>query len=175
MQEITQEIEIEEADEKTDDAIEELLAKDVTPDLEIKAEPEEVKEEPETLEDHPGITLLDMAFEQSSEYCKKNNLPPPNAKVYQDFSRPFLNKAFWHYFPEGNLPDSPKVALLLGVTGLGLAYIPTIIAYYDRKRKEVEHSPETTQETGEEKQEAKEVKKDKKTKTIKDVFKEAWS
>ncbi len=161
-----QEIEIE---EKRDDAIEELLARDVTPDLEIKAEVEEVEEEPEILEDHPGIALLDMAFEQSIEYCGKNNLPPPNTKVYQDFSRPFLNKAFWHYFPEGNLPDSPKVALLLGVAGLGMAYIPTIMAYYDRKRKKIEQS----ESEGEEEQKAEEVKKEKE-KTPKDIFKEAW-
>ena len=171
MEEITQEIEIEDAEEKKDDAIEELLAKDVTPDLEIRAEVEKVEEEPEILEDHPGIALLDMAFGQSIEYCRKNNLPPPNIKVYQDFSRPFLNKAFWYYFPEGNLPDSPKVALLLGVAGLGMAYIPTIMAYYDRKRKEVEQS--TEKKEAEEEQKAEEVKKEKE-KTPKDIFREAW-
>ena len=126
------------------EALEELKSKDITPDLEIKAEPveegaEEITEEKEEKEergDHPGVVLLDMAVKQSVEMCKKNGLPPPNMKFYNEFSKPFLNEAFWHYFPSGELPDSPRVALFLGVAGLGLAYIPTIMAYYSRMKEE---------------------------------------
>ena len=171
MEEVTQEIEIEESEEKKDDAIEELLSKDVTPDLEIK-EVEEEKEKPEIpSEDHPGVVVLDMAIEQSVEFCRKNSLPPPNTKIYEDFSRPFLNKAFWYYFPDGELPDNPKIALLLGVSGIGIAYLPTIMAYYDRKRKKIEKSTEKKEA---EEQKAEEVKTEKREKTPRDIFKEAW-
>jgi len=130
----------------TDDfeALEELKSKDITPDLEIKAESTEGAEETEEKEergDHPAVVLLDMAVKQSVEMCKKNGLPPPNMKFYNEFSRPFLNEAFWHYFPSGDLPDSPRVALFLGVAGLGLAYIPTIMAYYSRMKEEKRKPP----------------------------------
>ena len=128
--------------------LEELKSKDITPDLEIIDEEEkEEKKEIEEKGDHPAVILLDMAVEQSAEMCKKNKLPPPNMKFYSEFSRPFLNKAFWYYFPSGELPDSPKLALLLGVAGLGLAYIPTIVAYYSKnKNREKEENKEKKKE-----------------------------
>lgn len=160
-----------EENQKVEENLEELLTKDVTPDLEIKTEVEEEEKE-EELRDHPGVILLDMAVEQSVEFCKKNDLPPPNTKVYRDFSRPFLNKAFWHYFPDGELPDNPKVALLLGLAGIGIAYIPTIIAYYE-KRKKIKQSTEKKKEEQEEKQP--EEKTEAKAEDVKSVFEKAWS
>jgi hypothetical protein len=148
----------------TDDfeAPEELKSKDITLDLEIKAEPvEEGAEETEEKEergDHPAVVLLDMAVKQSVEMCKKNRLPPPNMKFYNEFSKPFLNEAFWHYFPSGDLPDSPRVALFLGVAGLGLAYIPTIMAYYSRMKEERDKRWQPRQKEAKEAKEAKEEK-----------------
>ena len=47
-----------------------------------------------------------------------------------------MNEALWHYLPEGNLPDDPRIALALGVAGLGLAFAPTLIAVYQKKEEE---------------------------------------
>ncbi len=86
--------------------------------------------------DHPVLTILDMGIKQSGEYLKKQNLPPANNDVYENFSKPFLNTACWHYLPDGSLPDDPRFALALGVAGLGLAFAPTLLAVYERKEEE---------------------------------------
>lgn len=85
---------------------------------------------------HPVVTVLDMAVKQSGEFLRKQNLPPANTAVYESFSKPFLNEAAWYYLPEGNLPDDPRIALALGVAGLGLAFAPTLIAVYQKKEEE---------------------------------------
>src|SRR5208337_4781795 len=51
--------------------------------------------------DHPGIALLDIAIDESVRYCEKEHFPPPNLSLWQNFSRGFLNKSLWHYFPTG--------------------------------------------------------------------------
>lgn len=86
--------------------------------------------------DHPAITILDMAVKQSGEYLKKQGLPPANNAVYESFSKPFLNTALWHYMPAGSIPDDPRVALALGVGGLGLAFLPTMLAAYQHQEEE---------------------------------------
>lgn len=86
--------------------------------------------------DHPAISILDMAVRQSGVYLQKQGLPPANNDVYENFSKPFLNEAAWHYLPEGNLPDDPRIALALGVAGLGLAFLPTALAVYQKKEEE---------------------------------------
>jgi len=86
--------------------------------------------------DHPAISILDMAIRQSGAYLKGRGLPPANNDVYENFSKPFLNEALWHYLPEGNLPDDPRIALALGVAGLGLAFAPTMIAIYQKQEEE---------------------------------------
>ncbi len=127
----------------------EIEAKDITEEVAIeeKKEDEEVEEEKG---DHPAITLLDLAIDQAVEYCKKNNLPEPNKGIYEGFSRPFLNKAFWHYLPGGDLPDDPRLMLILGVAGLGFACLPTVMAFW-RKEKSKEKKEEKTEEKKEEK------------------------
>lgn len=91
---------------------------------------------PEKTGDHPAVTILDMAVKQSAEYLQKQNLPPANNAVYESFSKPFLNTALWHYLPDGDLPDDPRIALALGVGGLGLAFAPTLIALHQKKEEE---------------------------------------
>lgn len=86
--------------------------------------------------DHPVLTILDMAVKQSAVYLKKQGLPPANNDVYENFSKPFLNDAAWHYLPDGSLPDDPRFALVVGVAGLGLAFAPTLIAVYQRGEEE---------------------------------------
>lgn len=86
--------------------------------------------------DHPALALLDMAVKQSGEYLRSQHLPPANNAVYEHFSKPFLNDALWHYLPDGSLPDDPRLALALGVGGLGLAFAPTLIALNRRKEEE---------------------------------------
>lgn len=88
--------------------------------------------------DHPALTILDMAVNQSGVYLRKQGLPAANNDIYESFSKPFLNTAAWHYLPEGNLPDDPRIALALGVAGLGLAFAPTLIAVYHQKKEEEE-------------------------------------
>lgn len=96
--------------------------------------------------DHPFLAALDMAVETSEEFIRKEGLPAPNTKIYTGFSRPFLNKAMWHYLPEGDLPDDPKVALALGAGGLALAYLPTLLALNERrKNQEREEKKEKSQ------------------------------
>jgi len=99
-----------------------------------------------------------MAVKQSGGYLEKQHLPPPNTDVYEDFSKPFLNTACWHYLPDGGLPDDPRVALALGVGGLALAFAPTLIALYERKEEEKKREEQekkrkktrSEEETGEE-------------------------
>lgn len=87
---------------------------------------------------HPALALLDMAIQQACTYSATNNLPEPNLGVYEGFSKPFLNQALWYYCPDGNAPESPQVALLLGVAGLGLCVTPTLIAAYKKSKEETE-------------------------------------
>jgi len=117
--------------------------KDVTYDFilndeAVKEEEEAAGPAPEEKEkgDHPVITLLDLAINQSGIYLKKQGLPPANTAIYEGFSRPFLNAALWEYLPDGDLPDDPRIGLALGVGGLGLAFAPTLLALKDKKEKE---------------------------------------
>ena len=86
--------------------------------------------------DHPGIALLDIAIEESVRYCEKEHFPPPNLSLWHNFSRGFLNKSLWHYFPTGAEPDSPAICALIGIAGLAVCYTPVIIAFYEAKQKE---------------------------------------
>ena len=92
--------------------------------------------------DHPVIYVLDLAVKQSGEYLKGEGLPPPNNAVYENFSKPFLNDALWHYLPDGGVPDDPRIALALGVAGLGLAFAPTAIALWHRRQEEEKREQE---------------------------------
>lgn len=87
-------------------------------------------------EDHPGIALLDIAIEESVRYCEKEGFPAPNLTLWHNFSRGFLNKSLWHYFPSGTEPESPAICALIGVAGLAVCYTPVIIAFYEKKQKE---------------------------------------
>ena len=107
--------------------------------------------------DHPGIAIIDIALSQAVEFCKKNNIPEPNLAVYQSFSRSFLNKALWHSFPSGDLPDDPRIALLLGVSGLGFACLPTVL-YFFRKNKDKAEIKEQKQEQKTEQEQKQEAK-----------------
>lgn len=82
------------------------------------------------------MTLLDIAFETGAEYLKKEGYPAPMDGVYKNFSRPFLNKAAWCYLPDQQLPEDPKVALLLGEGGLVLAFSLVLIEMYMRRKAE---------------------------------------
>lgn len=86
--------------------------------------------------DHPGIALLDIAIEESVRYCEKEGFPPPNLSIWQNFSRGFLNKSLWHYFPSGAEPESPAICALIGIAGLAVCYTPVIIAFYEKKQME---------------------------------------
>ncbi|MCQ1538584.1 hypothetical protein FTO68_06240 [Methanocalculus taiwanensis] len=101
--------------------------------------------------DHPAIALLDMAISTGADYCKKERLPPPNTAVYDGFSRPFLNSAFWHYFPDGSVPDDPRLGLVAGLAGLALACAPPAMAIYKReeeKKKQKEKKRRDPDEEG---------------------------
>lgn len=106
---------------------------------------------PEDRGDHPVVTILDMAVSQSGVYLKKQGLEPPNSAVYESFSRPFLNTAAWHYLPDGSIPDDPRIALVLGVAGLGLAFAPTLIAVYQKREAEEKRKAEEKKRKAEEK------------------------
>lgn len=92
--------------------------------------------------DHPVIYVLDLAVKQSGDYLQGEGLPPPNNAVYENFSKPFLNDALWHYLPDGGVPDDPRIALALGVAGLGLAFAPTMIALWHRRQEEEKREQE---------------------------------
>lgn len=91
-----------------------------------------------TEQDHAGIALLDIAIAESVKYCEKEGYPAPNTALWDGFSRGFLNKALWHYFPSGTAPESPAVCALIGVAGLAVCYTPVILAFYEKKQKEAE-------------------------------------
>lgn len=89
-------------------------------------------------EDHPALALLDIAVSESVNYCKVERLPPPNLALWEKFSRSMLNRSLWHYFPDGDLPDSPAVCMLLGVGGLAICYVPVALAVYRREAEKGE-------------------------------------
>ena len=121
--------------------------------------------------DHPVVTVLDMAVKHSGDYLKKQNLPPANTAVYEDFSKPFLNEAAWHYLPDGGLPDDPRVALALGVGGLALAFAPTLIALYERKEEEKKREEQEKKRKKERREEAEEGEEEKEEKEERQVIK----
>ena len=92
--------------------------------------------------DHPFVTVLDMAVSTGADACVKEGYPAPNQTVYRNFSRPFLNTTMWHYFPDGNVPDDPRIALALGAAGLGLAFAPVLMEVYRRRKEEENKEPE---------------------------------
>ena len=135
----------------TDDIVD---SKDITYDLILDAgdlDDQRAKTADRDLGDHPILTILDMAVKQSGVYLKKQGLEPPNNAVYESFSKPFLNEAAWHYLPDGSLPDDPKIALVLGVAGLGLAFAPTLIAVYQKREAEEKRKAEEKKRKAEEK------------------------
>ncbi len=89
-------------------------------------------------QDHPGLALIDMAIDQSVIYCKKHAIPEPNLTLWEDFSRPLMNKSLWHYVPTGADPESPALCLALGLSGIGAAYIPVIMHFHAQKQKETQ-------------------------------------
>ncbi|MDI9610481.1 MAG: hypothetical protein QFX36_04045 [Archaeoglobales archaeon] len=141
-----------------------LNEKDIT-DIVISDEQEQVEEAKEEkpkeqiLEgDHPAIAIIDIALNQAQEYCKKNNIPEPNLAVYQSFSRSFLNKALWHYFPSGDLPDDPRIALILGISGLGFACLPTVLYFFRKNKDKTEVKDQQKQEQKTEQEQTQEIK-----------------
>lgn len=128
----------------TDEAPEDLNRKDITADIilsdaDIGGE-DRPAGEPAAADrgDHPVVTILDMAVNTGSDYCRSEGLPAPNTAVYQNFSRPFMNQAMWHYLPDGNIPDDPRIALAVGVGGLVLAFAPTLMELQRRRSEENE-------------------------------------
>lgn len=95
---------------------------------------------PEDRGDHPFVAVLDMAVSTGTDYCRKEGLPSPNTSVYEHFSKPFLNTAMWHYFPDGSVPDDPRIALALGVGGLALAFAPALMEIHRRRQEETEEN-----------------------------------
>ncbi len=85
--------------------------------------------------DHAFLPLLDIAIDQSLEYCEKEGLPRPNLSLWENFSRPYMNRALWHYCPD-DLPDSPALCLILGSAGIGIMYVPVIMALVEKGQKE---------------------------------------
>ncbi len=120
--------------ENNKDITADLLDFDISDDDDQIGSPEG-SEGPEEKGDHPAIALLDMAISTGADYCKKERLPPPNTAVYDGFSRPFLNSAFWHYFPDGSVPDDPRLGLVAGLAGLALACAPPAMALYNREEE----------------------------------------
>ena len=127
-----------------EDAPEDLNRKDITQDI-MLSDADIAGEDPAGKEaaavekgDHPVVSILDMAVKTGADYCRKENLPGPNNAVYENFSRPFLNTAMWHYLPDGTIPDDPRLALAVGVGGLLLAFTPTLLELHKRRSEESE-------------------------------------
>lgn len=79
--------------------------------------------------EHSLLWLLDAGMEQSKSFCVSQNLPAPNTVIWENFSRPLLNKALLHYMPDSLTPESPAACLALGIIGIAAAHIPPYIAY----------------------------------------------
>jgi hypothetical protein len=116
------------------------LDKDITAAVIVEASGDDYEEEEEAggfeeeEEDHPAIALIDIAIGESVRACKKEGLPEPNLTLWKSFSRGLMNKALWHYAPDGDLPDSPALCLVLAVGGLSVCYVPVIMALYERSQ-----------------------------------------
>lgn len=124
----------------------EIAKKDITEDIILADEKREAALETVPKADHAVVTLLDIAFDTGTDYLKKEGYPAPMDGVYKHFSRPFLNKAAWCYLPDQQLPEDPRVALLLGVGGLVLAFSPALIEVYKRRKAEEKEGSEEKKE-----------------------------
>ncbi|MDI6718036.1 MAG: hypothetical protein QMD46_00275 [Methanomicrobiales archaeon] len=93
------------------------IAEDIIPADEKREEALKAGEAAKPQGDRAVVALLDMTMETGGDYLKIAGYSPPTDSIYKNFSRPFLNKACWHYLPDEKLPDDQKVALLLGVGG----------------------------------------------------------
>lgn len=69
-------------------------------------------------------------------------LPAPAGFIWENFSRPLLNKALFHYMPENLTPQSPALCLSLGIGGLVAAHIPCYIGYQAKKAAEAKQGKE---------------------------------
>lgn len=85
--------------------------------------------------EHPLLNFLDLGIDQSKIYCKSQDLPEPNTALYDNFSRPLMNRALWAYIPESSTPSSPAVCLVLGLAGMGIMYAPVFLAYQKREKE----------------------------------------
>jgi hypothetical protein len=92
--------------------------------------------------EHSLLWLIDTGIQQSKEFCVKADLPEPATAIYENFSRPLLNKALLHYIPDTGNVQSPAACLMLGLAGVAACYIPVLIAM-QQKRTEAPQTPDT--------------------------------
>jgi hypothetical protein len=161
--------------------------KDITAEIEIKPQnvqgaevkpeapaPQEGAGEVEVIpdSDHALTEFIEMGIQYTDEHARNLRsrgieVPEVNKPLWEKFAKPFLNRAFWHYFPESDGLEDPRLALLAGGALTAMAVAPSlvgIINYYraenERQKKRSKDAKAVTQ-----KQVQKEV--------IKEVAKEA--
>jgi|GEM_PF-2206343 hypothetical protein len=181
-----------------DEEIFEQLNKDITPDLELKAEgsserTDAIREGEEEVDEieipdspHPLTEMLDMTIKYTDEHAEKLrnqgiDVPEVNQPLWENFGKPLLNRAFWYYLPESDGMDDPKVALVVGGGLTAFAVAPALIGivrYYrsqDKERKRIQNDrPKTVKQA--QKEMIKEVAKeseDEKQKQIEQAIQES--
>ncbi|WP_202320196.1 hypothetical protein [Archaeoglobus neptunius] len=141
-----------------EEIFEQLSSKDITADLEIKAESKAERTEeraegegesgeefeiPDT--DHALTEFIEMGIEYTDEHARQLRqrgfeVPEVNKPLWEKFAKPFLNRAFWYFFPESDGMVDPRLALLAGGALTALAVAPSLIGIvrYYRKQDEKE-------------------------------------
>ena len=138
-------------------------SKDITAEVEIKSQNAEAKPEAPTEEEtkeveeissspHPLTEFLNMAINYTDEHASKLrfrgiDVPEVNKPLWENFGKPLLNRAFWHYFPESDGMDDPRMALIVGGAMTVMAVAPSLIGIvrYYRAENEKQKKKAVTQ------------------------------
>ena len=159
-------------------------SKDITAEVEIKSQnaeakpeapisPEEGTGETEVIpdSDHALTEFLNMAINYTDEHAKQLKqrgieVPEVNKPLWENFGKPLLNRAFWHYFPESDGMDDPRMALIVGGAMTVMAVAPSLIGivrYYRAENEKQKRKAATQKQIQKEqiKEVAKEAEKEK--------------
>ena len=132
----------------SDNEFEALEKKDITPDIIIAESKEpaehEKKEDKKEIpdKDHPLVELISGFMDYTNDHVNKLKregveIPEINKGAFEGFLKPFLNKACWHYLPETEAVEDPRICLAVGAGGLALISAPTLIGiwnYYNKRK-----------------------------------------
>jgi len=139
-------------------------AKDITAEIEIKPQNANAEGKPEAPapqeaggaevipeSDHALTEFIEMGIQYTDEHAKNLRsrgieVPEVNKPLWEKFAKPFLNRAFWHYFPESDGLEDPRLALLAGGALTAMAVAPSLVGIINYYRAENEREKRRSKE-----------------------------